>query len=52
MKTHTFVVQVPRQRRRALELFSRDTPFRARTQRDQTTYTRKTKHRSRDWLDQ
>ena len=48
MKTLAFTLQLPRQRRRAVELYSRDTPFKPKTERDKTVYNRKVKHRSRD----
>lgn len=52
MKPLAFVVPVPRARRRAVELYSRDTPFRARTERDRRAYVRRPKHRGRDLVDQ
>ncbi|MFZ8959525.1 MAG: hypothetical protein ACO2ZI_07390 [Paracoccaceae bacterium] len=52
MKTSAFVVAMPRQRRRAVELYGRDTPFRARTERNRMAYNRKPKHRGRDLVDQ
>jgi hypothetical protein len=48
MKTLSFTVQLPRQRRRAVELYSRDTPFKPKTERDKTVYNRRVKHRNRD----
>jgi hypothetical protein len=48
MKTLSFSIQLPRQRRRAVELYSRDTPFKPKTERDKTVYTRRVKHRNRD----
>lgn len=47
MKTSSFVVQVPRSRRRAVELYSRDTPFRPKQERLRTAYTRRPKHAQR-----
>lgn len=47
MKTLTLVVQIPRARRRAVELYSRDTPFRPRQERSRTVYNRKIKHPGR-----
>jgi len=52
MKISALAVQVPRQRRRAVELYARDTPFRARAERNRMTYNRKPKHRGRDLVDQ
>lgn len=48
MKTLSFTVQLPRQRRRAVELYSRDTPFRPKVERPKTVYQRQPKHRNRD----
>jgi len=44
VKPITFVLQVPRQRRRAVELYSRDTPFRSRAEKSKIVYNRKIKH--------
>ena len=48
MRPMSFVIELPRQRRRAVELYSRDTPFRPKVERVKTVYNRKVKHRSRD----
>ena len=48
MKTLSFTIQLPRQRRRAVELYSRDTPFKPKVEQNRTVYNRKVKHRSRD----
>lgn len=48
MKTLSFTVQLPRQRRRAVELYSRDTPFKPKIEQNKTVYNRKVKHRNRD----
>lgn len=48
MKTLSFTIQLPKQRRRAVELYSRDTPFRQKIERPKTVYNRKVKHRNRD----
>lgn len=48
MKTLSFTVDVPRRRRRAVELYSRDTPFRPRTERNRVLYRRKIKHPNRN----
>jgi hypothetical protein len=48
MKTLSFIVELPRQRRRAVELYSRDTPFRPKQERSRVVYNRKVKHRSRN----
>lgn len=44
MKTLSFVVEQPRQRRHR-ELFDRDLPFRARVERPKTDYQRRPKHK-------
>lgn len=38
---------VPRQRRRAVELYDADTPFRARVERNRKAYQRRDKHAKR-----
>jgi hypothetical protein len=43
MKTLSFVVEQPRQRRHR-ELFDRDLPFRNRVERPKTDYRRRPKH--------
>jgi hypothetical protein len=48
MKTLAFTIQLPRQRRRAVELYSRDTPFKPKIEQNRTVYNRKVKHRNRD----
>ena len=48
MKTLSFTLQLPRQRRRAVELYSRDTPFKPKVEQNRTVYNRKVKHRNRD----
>lgn len=48
MKAVAFVITVPRVKRRAIELYSRDTPFRSRQERDRTLYNRKVKHPKRN----
>jgi hypothetical protein len=48
MKTLSFTLQLPRQRRRAVELYSRDTPFKPKTEKSRVAYNRKTKHRNKD----
>ena len=48
MKTLSFKIELPRQRRRAVELYSRDTPFRLKVERLRVAYTRKIKPRQRD----
>lgn len=48
MKTLTFTVELPRRRRRAVELYGRDTPFRPKQEQSRTVYNRKIKHRRRD----
>ena len=44
MKPVSFVIQLPRQRRRAVEFYSRDTPFKPRVEQSRTVYTRRVKH--------
>ena len=48
MRPITFVLQIPRQRRRAVELYSRDTPFKSRAEQSKIVYNRKIKHPARD----
>jgi hypothetical protein len=38
------VIQLPRLRRRAVELYSRDTPFRGRVEQSKVQYRRRAKH--------
>ena len=44
MTPTSFVIQLPRQRRRAVELYSRDTPFRGRVEQSKVQYRRRAKH--------
>jgi len=44
MTPTSFVIQLPRQRRRAVELYSRDTPFRGRVEQSKVRYRRRPKH--------
>ena len=44
MKPISFVLQLPHQRRRAVELYSRDTPFKSRAEKSKIVYNRKVKH--------
>jgi hypothetical protein len=48
MKPITLVLQIPRLRRRAVELYARDTPFKSRAEKSKIVYNRKVKHRTRD----
>ncbi len=48
MKPVSFVIQLPRQRRRAVELYSRDTPFKPRVEKSRIVYTRRVKHVKQD----
>ena len=48
MKPITLVLQIPRLRRRAVELYSRDTPFKSRAEKSKIVYDRKVKHRNKD----
>ena len=44
MKPMSFRIELPPQRRRAVELYSRDTPFRHRVEQSRTQYRRRPKH--------
>ena len=44
MRPISFVIELPRQRRRAVELYSRDTPFRHRAEQSRVQYRRRAKH--------
>ena len=48
MKSITLVLQMPRLRRRAVELYSRNTPFKGRAEKSKIVYNRKVKHRNKD----
>lgn len=48
MKPITLVLQIPRLRRRAVELYARDSPFKSRAEKSKIVYNRKIKHRDRD----
>lgn len=49
MKTLSFTVELPRRRRRrAVELYSRDTPFKPKAEKSKVVYNRKIKHVKRD----
>jgi hypothetical protein len=48
VKPITFVLQIPRLRRRAVELYARDTPFKSRAEKSKIVYNRKTKHRNKE----
>ena len=48
MKTLSLFIQLPKQRRRAVELYSRDTPFRPKVEQSKLAYKRKSKHPDRD----
>lgn len=48
MKTLSFTVELPRYRRRAVELYQRDTPFKPRRERSRVVYNRKIKHPKRN----
>ena len=47
MRPVSFIIELPRQRRRAVELYSRDTPFRHRVEQSRTQYRRRPKHVNR-----
>ena len=51
MNTLSFIVELPRRRRRAVELYGRDTPFRPRQEQNRMAYNRKVKHRNRQQAD-
>lgn len=51
MKTLSFIVEIPRRRRRASELYDRDSPFKPKRERNRVLYNRKSKHRNRDEQD-
>lgn len=44
MKRTTVTVKLPKIKRRATELYSADTPFRGRVERDRTVYRRRLKN--------
>ena len=44
MKTLSLIIQLPKQRRRAVELYSRDTPFKPKVEQSRVVYNRKIKH--------
>ena len=48
MKTLSFTIELPQRRRRAVELYSRDTPFKPRAEKSRVAYNRKVKHRQQD----
>ena len=48
MRPISFVIELPRQRRRAVELYSRDSPFRGRVEQSKTQYRRRAKHVKQD----
>lgn len=45
MKKETVKIKIPRSKHRALELYITGTPFKQKVEKDQTTYSRKKKHR-------
>ncbi len=48
MRPIAYTLIIDRPRRRAVELYARDTPFRGRSERDRTRYSRKVKHPRKD----
>jgi len=44
MKKETLHIKIPRVKRRALELYNNNTPYKQKVEKDQTTYSRKRKH--------
>ena len=48
MKSITLVLQIPQLRRRAVELYTRDTPFKSRVEKSKIVYNRKPKHRNKE----
>ena len=49
MKPIHFTIQVPRKKRRAVELYEHDTPYRPKTERNRRVYTRKPKYRNQEF---
>lgn len=47
MKTQTTQLKVPRQRRRCVELYGANTPFRGHVEKNQRAYQRQDKHQKR-----
>jgi stalled ribosome alternative rescue factor ArfA len=48
MKLQNIQFKVPRQRRRCVELYAHDTPFRQRVERNRKLYQRQVKHINRE----
>lgn len=48
MKTQNTQFKIPRQRRRCVELYAHDTPFRQRVERNRKIYQRQVKHINRE----
>lgn len=48
MKTLSFTVEVKRSRRRAIELYHADSPFRGRSEKSKKIYQRRQKHQHRE----
>lgn len=48
MKTVNLILNLPRVKRRAIELYARDTPFRPQREQNRMVYNRKVKHRNRN----
>lgn len=48
MKTLSFTIEMPRRKRRAVELYDRDTPFKPKRERSRVVYNRKVKHPNRN----
>lgn len=40
------IIKIPKQRRRAIELYDNDTPFKPKVEKSKKSYTRKQKHRN------
>ena len=40
----SFVIQLPKQRRRAVELYAHDTPFKPKVEKNKMIYKRQPKH--------
>jgi len=47
MKTQNIQFQIPRQRRRCVELYGANTPFRGHVEKNRRAYQRRSKHNKR-----
>lgn len=46
MNTMKLIIKIPKQRRRALELYHDDSPFKQKVEKSRKLYSRKQKHRN------